>query len=967
MPRQHHPINMSSSEEDVDYAPNKDFSSDDDNSGASGSSEEFDSEASESEAEFTDSDEEVKATKKSTKRAKKAPGKNKQKEKRSRFLDTEAQVGDETDDDDEGSDEFLDDFIANGEDEEEEAAAAAAEIRARRPVKEQTDTEEFDAEAEERRIRALYGRVRETAKAPSSSTSSNVPRPFLLPTVTDPKLWLCKAQQGRERSAALALLRVVMERQFSGQPLQIFSIIARDGLKGYVYIEAHKPVHIAQAIEVAKLNHCLYPGQAGKSLVLVPLAEMPQVLQTTAASAASGASAAAAEIPEIGAWVRVKRGRYAADLAQVVDNAQDEGSYDPINLNTCIIRLKLLPRLNFTASGNKDRAPPRLFDPEEASRYGPVSKSRGFWIYGGETYRDGFLFKNIRLSSLITAGVSPTLEELARFPDSDRATLESLSGSTDSLNTLGEISLSPGDQVIVIEGDMKNLEASVDSLEWRPNASTGRPEQFAHLLADASTGLQGESARFTIKVAHLRKIFAVGAQIRVLTGPHANEVGIVVAIDDKTKNLVVFAAGSNKQFTVPAGGCVLSTAGLAGLADASKPAAQVQTRSQRARSNDYSLDDLVQFEVEMGGEEGVGVVIRILDSENSVAVFDSLGQIRNIPCRAVSLLANYTDAANSYSAAAAPWDSNFKQGDRVVETTSGAFYKVLHVYKSLAFVKPLSGAIPSGSAAITVLPADNISKPRPAPVPSFRPASGAAAPVGHLLGKSVTITGGPQKGYVGFVKQVADNVARVELHTNGKIISVAVNNLSLVKGKDSSVPRGGDSRSSATESTARTPAWNASSSARTPAWNSSSKTPGWNASGAKTPGWNSGSSRTPGWNQAASSSSRTPAWNAASSSARTPAWNPATTPSHTGPSASTSRTPAWSATTGMTPAWNVPTAVGQSTASANWQKGATPAWNSTSARTPAWSRPASSEESSEDKEKKEKQPWDQFSNWKNND
>ena len=963
---------MSSSEEDVDYAPKKDFSADN-SEASSGSSEEFDSEASESEAEFTDSDDEKASTGKSKpkKRSKAAPKKTKTKEKRSRFLDTEAQVGDETDEDDEGSDEFLEDFIAN-EDEEEEAAAAAAEIRARRPIKPVSgeDGDEFDAEAEERRIRALYGRVRETAKT-SSAASANVPRPFLLPTVTDPKLWLCKAQQGRERSAALALLRVVMERQFSGQPLQIFSIIARDGLKGYVYIEAHKPAHIAQAIEVAKLNHCLYPGQAGKSLVLVPLAEMPQVLQTTAASGATGSSAATAEIPEIGAWVRVKRGRYAGDLAQVVDNAQDEGSYDPTNLNTCIIRLKLLPRLNFTATGStsKDRAPPRLFDPEEASRYGPVSKSRGFWIFGGETYRDGFLYKNIRLSSIITGAVTPSLEELARFPDSDRTTLENLPGFTETASgSHTEISLAAGDQVIVVEGDMKNLQASVDSLEWRPNSSTGRPEQYAHLLADASTGLQGESARFTIKVAHLRKIFAVGAQVRVVSGPNTNEVGIVVAIDEKTKNLVVFASGSSKQFTVPAGICVLSTAG-ASSANQPKPNAFA---SSRARSNDYSLDDLVQFQVELGGEEGVGVVIRILDSENSVAVFDSLGQIRNIPCRAVSLLANYTDSSNSYSAA---WDANFKQGDRVTEKTSGAFYKVLHVYKSLAFVKPLSGAIPSGSAAITVLPVETISKPRPAPVPSFRagvPGSGPSAPVGHLLGKSVSITGGPQKGYVGFVKQVADNVARVELHTNGKIISVSVNNLALVSaGKGRDTQRGGESRPS--ESAARTPAWNASSSARTPAWNSSTsvgKTPGWNApsssSGAKTPGWNSSSARTPGWNQAGSSnSSKTPAWNAAASAARTPAWNPANTPNHpNGASSSSARTPAWSAATGMTPAWNVPTAVGQSNTAANWQKGATPAWNSTSARTPAWSRPSDDPQEAANEEKKERQPWDQVSNWK---
>ena len=528
---------MSSSEEDVDYAPNQEFS--DEGSELSDSNDENShvSEGSESEAEFTDEEENSKS--KSKKRSKPV-NKKKQKEKRSRFLDTEALVGDETDEDDEEDAEFLEDFIA-GSDEEEEAAAAAAEIREsrpRRPAKE-FEEDEFDVEAEEQRLKALYGRNRELSR-PSTVATSTVPRPFLLPTVTDPKLWLCKAQQGRERSSALALLRVVMERQYSGQPLQIFSIIARDGLKGYVYIEAHKPIHIAQAIEVAKLNHCLYPGQAGKSLVLVQLDEMPQVLQTNADSGSNGSTASTAEIPDIGAWVRVKRGRYANDLAQVVDNAQDEGSYDPTNLNTCIIRVKLLPRLNFNSSSSaagKERAPPRIFDPEEASKFGPVSKSRGFWIFGGETYRDGYIFNNIRLSSLIAGVVSPTPEELARFPDSDRIASDGLNSGSSEMIGSQEISLSAGDQVIVLEGEMKNLQATVDFLESHPNPSTGRPEQFAHLIADASTGLQGESARFTIKVSQLRKVFAVGSQVRIVSGAQANENGIVVEIDSKNKNV----------------------------------------------------------------------------------------------------------------------------------------------------------------------------------------------------------------------------------------------------------------------------------------------------------------------------------------------------------------------------------------------------------------------------------------------
>lgn len=33
------------------------------------------------------------------------------------------------------------------------------------------------------------------------------------------------------------------------QPLQIKSVVAKEGLKGYIYIEAYKQIHVKQAIE----------------------------------------------------------------------------------------------------------------------------------------------------------------------------------------------------------------------------------------------------------------------------------------------------------------------------------------------------------------------------------------------------------------------------------------------------------------------------------------------------------------------------------------------------------------------------------------------------------------------------------------------------------------------------------------------------------------------------------------------
>jgi transcription elongation factor SPT5 len=51
----------------------------------------------------------------------------------------------------------------------------------------------------------------------------------------------------------------------------------------------------------------------------------------------------------------------------------------------------------------------------------------------------------------------------------------------------------------------------------------------------------------------------------------------------------------------------------------------------------------------------------------------------------------------------------------------------------------------------------------------------------NLIGKTVRITQGPYKGYVGIVKDATDTTARVELHTKCQTISVDLVRLSIVE------------------------------------------------------------------------------------------------------------------------------------------------------------------------------------------
>ena len=136
------------------------------------------------------------------------------------------------------------------------------------------------------------------------------------------------------------------------QPLQIKSAVAKEGIKGYIYIEAFKQQHVKQAIEDIR-NLSIGKWQQ----LMVPIREMTDVLRVFKDTAAL----------KRGSWVRIKRGMYRDDIAQVdyVDKSRNQ------------VALKMLPRIDYTRKrgalkGTDDssrkrkrgRAPAKLFDQE---------------------------------------------------------------------------------------------------------------------------------------------------------------------------------------------------------------------------------------------------------------------------------------------------------------------------------------------------------------------------------------------------------------------------------------------------------------------------------------------------------------------------------------------------------------------------------------------------------------------------
>ena len=208
--------------------------------------------------------------------------------------------------------------------------------------------------------------------------SDEITQQKLLPGVKDPNLWVMKCRIGEEKATVLLLMRKFITYQFSGEPLQIKSVVAPEGIRGYIYIESYKQTYVKTAIEnMGSLRMGMWNQQ------MVPIKEMTDVLRVVKEQTGLRAKQ----------WVRLKRGLYKDDIAQIdyVDLAQKQ------------VYLKLLPRIDYTrprgalrsaqskSVANKKKAkrkpPAKPFDPEAIRAIGGEVTSDGdFLIFEGNRY-----------------------------------------------------------------------------------------------------------------------------------------------------------------------------------------------------------------------------------------------------------------------------------------------------------------------------------------------------------------------------------------------------------------------------------------------------------------------------------------------------------------------------------------------------------------------------------------------------
>ena len=440
------------------------------------------------------------------------------------FIEEEAGV-DEGEDEAEDEEDELAEFGAETHPDDLDALPVGAETddRRHRQLDRQRELEaSMDAEKQAQMLKERYGRNRAAA-----SGAVAVPKRLLLPSVEDPSIWGVRCKQGKEKEVVFSIQKRIEERPpGSRNPARIISAFERGGaMSGYVYVEARRQADVMDTLQ--DLSN-VYPRT---KMVLVPVKEMPDLLRVQKSEELAP-----------GGWVRIKRGKYQNDLAQI----------EEVETNGLEVTVRLVPRLDYglnedssapvldakrkrAGASTTNRPPQRLFSEAEAKKkHGKfLSATSGLggksWGYFGDTYIDGFLIKDMKVQHLITKNVNPRLEEVTMFARGaeDGTSNLDLASLADTLkNRTAEDSYLPGDPVEVFRGEQQGLVGRTNSTRGDIITLQVTEGELAGQLIDAP-------------VKTLRKRFREGDHVKVIGGSrYQDELGMVVQVKDDTVTLL---------------------------------------------------------------------------------------------------------------------------------------------------------------------------------------------------------------------------------------------------------------------------------------------------------------------------------------------------------------------------------------------------------------------------------------------
>lgn len=709
---------------------------------------------------------------------------------RNQFLDVEAEVSDDDDDEEEDEDDLTKEgFIAADHEHDNEPQSRDDRLHRQIDRSREKNTEE-DAQRLAEEFKERYGRTKYRG-----DNSGQVSQRFLLPSIEDPSIWAVRCRPGQERDIVKKLLKKKLTLEGKPNALKILSVFQRDNFTGYIYIEAEKLAAVDVAIRGV-------PDIYANNKVLVPVEEFPDLLRPSKST----------EIKLTpGSYVRIKRGKYKGDLAMV----------DAIEENGLEVTLQIVPRIDYKGSevdenGKRKRAtskfrpPQRLFSKKDALEFDPqglIARSSNNFNFRGEEYIDGFLFKLFKLQHLETQNVQPSLEEVSKFNTGDSEDLD-LTSIAQSLKQSNAIVFNSGDRVQVLTGEQQGLQGDVVSAN--NDIATVKPQ-----------GMTGTVLEFPL--GNLRKIFAEGDHVSVLKGKHAGHTGIVVSINEDQVTFI--SDQSHKDVTVFANHLTKSD------------------DSSTLVDGKYGLHDLVQINAST-----VGTIIRADKDVFTVLAQD--GRVMSLPPTSITSKVQIS-RANQFAT-----DSNGEsiKVDDVVRENSGFKRQgvVLHIYRSYVFVYSKETAENSGVFVTDNMSVSNVAskiniteKKQTIDLtkmnPKFRTGGQMAPPRlpvarqtgrDRCLNQNVSVRLGEYKGYRGIVKDTNDDIARVELHTKNKILSISKHKLAFVDKSGRLVPY--------EEFINERPRFNAAAPSFSSASGPSHSSQGSVSNGGKTPAWGSG-------------------------------------------------------------------------------------------------------------------------------
>lgn len=611
----------------------------------------------------------------------------------------------------------------------------------------------LDAEKQAEILRQRYGNRR---PAKGFGDSAVVPKRLLLPSVDDPSIWAVRCKEGKEREVVFSIMKRIEERMGTKDELSITCAFERGGaqsvMKGYIYVEAQRQTDILMALD-GMLN--VYPRT---KILLVEIKDMPDLLRVVKTPSL-----------EPGSWVRLRKpAKHAGDLAQVIN----------VTENGLEANVRFIPRLDYgvrddihsslSADGKRKRPgvpgprpPQRLFNEAEARkrtpRYIQGNPQTNSWTYNGEKFENGFQVKDIRIQQLTVKDVNPTLEEVTKFASgaddgTENLDLKALAASLKDSNA--NIAYLPGDVIEVYEGEQKGVVGKATNVQ-------------GDIVSIQVT--EGELAGQVIEVPNkgLRKRFRPGDHVKVVGGSRfRDEVGMVVKIDDDRVTLLTDQ--TQTEVTV-----------------FSKDLREADDIGGQGSLGQYSLLDLVQLD-----PTTVGCIVKV--DRESLVVLDQNGDTRTMmPSQITNRL------PKRKTAVAADRNGSEVRLDDVVREHGGQQRqgKIIHIHRSYLYLhnnnsSENAGVFVTRAGNVTTVAAKggrvNSTQTTGPDLDTMNPAlkrlpngsnGGNMQPPkvfgrDRALGQTVSIRKGGYKGLLGIVKDTTDTLARVELHTKSKIVTI---------------------------------------------------------------------------------------------------------------------------------------------------------------------------------------------------